>query len=213
MPIIHRYLDGPNTPCGSPIAGGDPESSRAIDPVNCWLCLFALEPPVDPTAAYCDGGCPDCNEQPPAYVHGYADGKSKAHFEIRYRTADHDPKVCGCEPCITVRVVLARFGLWPPDLAATGDSDHPDYPGYKVCRGCRGPDDGHFPDCVVQVYEKRREATPEDDQRIGRWLAENALVIPPVLGCPENDGGEHIFSLNTAGLYCPACLEYLVKVA
>ena len=90
--------------------------------------------------------CPDCNEQPPAYLHGYADGKSKAHFEVRYRAADHDPRDCGCEPCITVRVVLARFSLWPHGLAATGDANHPDYPGYKVCRGCGGPDDGHFPE-------------------------------------------------------------------
>ena len=164
-------------------------------------------------SAYCDGGCPDCNEQPPAYLHGYADGKSKAHFEVRYRTADHDPQDCGCEPCITVRVVLARLNLWPHGLAATGGSDHPDYPGYKVCRGCGGPDDGHFPDCVVQLYEKRREATPEDAQRIDQWVAENATVIAPVSGCPENDDGEHIYSLDAVGIYCPACRRYPGKGA
>ena len=147
-----------------------------------------LLPEGDPTA-YCDGGCPDCDEQPPAYIHGDADGKSKAHFEIRYRTSDHDPQVCGCEPCITVRVALARFNLWPHGLAPNSDADHPDYPGYKVCRGCGGPDDGHFPDCVVQLYEKRREATPQEARRIDQWVAENATVITPVAGCPENDGG------------------------
>ena len=161
MPNVHLYVYRAKTACGLPIAGGDSELSLDPDRVDCCACLFALLPQGDPTA-YCDGGCPDCKEQPPAYIHGYMDGKSKAHFEIRYRTADHDPRVCGCEPCITVRVVLARFSLWPHGLAATGDADHPDYPGYKVCRGCGGADDGHFPECVVRLYEKRREATPEE---------------------------------------------------
>ena len=161
MPTMHHYDDGDITACGLPIEDGYPELSRDTDRVDCWRCLFALLPQGE-TTSYCDGGCPDCNDQPPAYLHGYSDGKSKAHFEVRYRTADHDPRICGCEPCITVRVVLARLNLWPHGLAATGDADHLDYPGYKVCRGCGGPDDGHFPDCVVQLYEKRREATPED---------------------------------------------------
>ena len=173
MPIIHLYVDGAKTACGLPIEGGDSEGmrihyepgyrpyyvregallSRDPDRVDCSPCIVAMLPQGDPVAGYCDGGCPDCNDQPPAYLHGYSDGKSKAHFEVRYRTADHDPRACGCEPCITVRVVLAR---------ETGDAEHLDYPGYKVCRGCGGPDDGHFPDCVVQLYEKRREATPEE---------------------------------------------------
>ena len=142
-----------------------------------------------PTGFPLNGNPVGVDEQPPAYIHGYADGKSKAHFEIRYRTSDHDPQVCGCEPCITVRVALARFNLWPHGLAPNSDADHPDYPGYKVCRGCGGPDDGHFPDCVVQLYEKRREATPQEARRIDQWVAENATVITPVAGCPENDGG------------------------
>ena len=135
------------TPSGF-LLNGNPLGVAELVPRN----PFDLLPQGDPTA-YCDGGCPDCNEQPLAYIHGYADGKSKAHFEIRYRTSDHDPQVCGCEPCITVRVVLARFNLWPHGLAPASDADHPDYPGYKVCRGCGGPDDGR----VVQLYEKRRK--------------------------------------------------------
>ena len=188
MPIIHHYVDGATTPCGLPIEGGDPAFSRDLDRVDCGNCLFALLP---------QGG--------PYRILRWA--------LLRVQQANPSLEVCRCEPCITFRVVLARFNLWPHGLAATDDADHPDYPGYKVCLGCRGPDDGHFPDCLVQLFEKRREATPEDDQRIGRWLAEKALVIPPVSGCPENNGGEHIFSLHTAGLYCTACREYLVKVA
>ena len=213
MPDIHLYLDGDLTACGLPIEGGYPELSRDLDRVDCSRCLFALLPQGVPTS-YCDGDCPDCNEQPPAYLHGYADGKSKAHFEVRYRAADHDPRDCGCEPCITVRVVLARLNLWPHGLAATGDADHPDYPGYKVCRGCGGPDDGHFPECVVRLYEKRREATPEDARRIDQWVAENAAVITPVAGCPENDDGEHVYGLGANRvLQCVACGQYLGKAA
>ena len=212
MPSIHLYDDGDITACGLPIEDGYPELSRDTDRVDCWRCLFALLPQGE-TTSYCDGGCPDCNDQPPAYLHGYSDGKSKAHFEVRYRTADHDPRVCGCEPCITVRVVLARLNLWPHGLAATGDADHPDYPGYKVCRGCGGPDDGHFPDCVVQLHEKRREATPEDAQRIEQWAAEKAAVIAPVAGCPQNDDGEHIYALGSNGVQCAACGQYLGKAA
>ena len=124
MPIIHLHVGGERTACGSPIEAGDPELTRDLARVDCWVCLFALVVQGDPSAAYCDGGCPDCNEQPPAYLHGYADGEGKAHSEIRYRTADHDPKVCGCEPCLTVRVVLARLDLWPQGLTAIGRPLH-----------------------------------------------------------------------------------------
>ena len=169
--------------------------SQDIDPTQRWeiteLGREALRDSVptmnaEPTK-FCDGGHSGCKEQSPAYIHGhgYGDGQVKAHSELRYRTADHDPQVCRCECCITVRTVLARFGLWPQGLAATGDADHPDYPGYKVCRGCSGPHDGHFPACVVQLYEKRRESTPEEAQRVRQWFAENAPVNAPA-GCPEN---------------------------
>ena len=138
--------------------------SLDIDPTQRWeiteLGREALRDSVptmnaEPTK-FCDGGHSGCKEQSPAYIHGhgYGDGQVKAHSELRYRTADHDPQVCRCECCITVRTVLARFGLWPQGLAATGDADHPDYPGYKVCRGCSGPHDGHFPACVVQLVRE-----------------------------------------------------------
>ena len=138
---------------------------------------MALKHDNDEHTGCCDGGCPICIEQPPSYVHGYADGKGKAHFEIRYMRANHNPRVCGCEPCVTVRVVLARFGLWPDALEAADAADHPDYPGYKFCRGCQGPDDGHFPDCIVQLHEKRMEATSEEAQRTARRVSDNALMV------------------------------------
>ena len=213
MPNVHLYVYRSKTACGLPIAGGDSELSLDPDRVDCSACLFALLPQGVPTS-YCDGDCPDCREQPPAYLHGYADGKSKAHFEVRYRAADHDPRDCGCEPCITVRVVLSRFNLSPHGLAATGDADQPDNAGYKVCRGCGGPDDGHFPECVVRLYEKRREATPEDARRIDQWVAENAAVITPIAGCAENDDGEHVYGLGANRvLLCVACGQYLGKAA
>ena len=50
---------------------------------------MALKHDNDEHTGCCDGGCPICIEQPPSYVHGYADGKGKAHFEIRYMRANH----------------------------------------------------------------------------------------------------------------------------
>ena len=197
-------------PTGFPF-GGNPVGADAL----VFRHPFDLLPQGDP-AAYCDGGCPDCKEEPPAYLHGYVDGKSKAHFEVRYRTADHDPRVCGCEPCITVRVVLVRLNLWPHGLAATGDANHPDYDGYQVCRGCGGPDDGHFPNCVVQLYEKRREATPDDARRIDQWVTENATVIDPLehfregvlalalqYGFPIEDSGSYVYDVDDPNAVYP----------
>ena len=40
------------------------------------------------------------------YLRGYAAGKEKAHFEVRnILDAGHDAG-CGCEPCVTVRILL-----------------------------------------------------------------------------------------------------------
>ena len=58
----------------------------------------------------CPGGCGEEYGACGCYVEGYVDGKSKAHFEIREMTMDHDWRRCGCEPCITVRAVLQRTG-------------------------------------------------------------------------------------------------------
>ena len=42
------------------------------------------------------------------YNQGYADGKEKAHWEVRELASDpagHDTSICGCDPCITIRAV------------------------------------------------------------------------------------------------------------
>ena len=46
-----------------------------------------------------------------AYRDGYARGKDKAHFEVREMVRDHDRARCGCEPCITIRTVLATYNV------------------------------------------------------------------------------------------------------
>ena len=48
-----------------------------------------------------------------AYGQGYAAGKDKAHFEIRHHLGAEHAASCGCEPCITVRAVLAAAGGGP----------------------------------------------------------------------------------------------------
>ena len=43
--------------------------------------------------------------------------------------------------------------------------------------------------------------------------AKTPCGLPIEGGDPELSLSHDLFSLNTAGLYCPACREYLVKVA
>ena len=54
-------------------------------------CLF-------PLCALCQG-----------YVEGYASGKQKAHDEVRmWELGAHEPD-CGCNPCLSARVVVQEF--------------------------------------------------------------------------------------------------------
>ena len=55
----------------------------------------------------CQHGTPGCD----CYQSGYAAGKDKAHFEIWTITQDHDVLQCGCEPCKTMRAVMARVSM------------------------------------------------------------------------------------------------------
>ena len=50
----------------------------------------------------------DCPEPCACYAEGYAQGKDKAHFEIRASLDSNHSASCGCEPCRTVREVVAR---------------------------------------------------------------------------------------------------------
>ena len=43
------------------------------------------------------------------YVEGYASGKQKAHDEVRmWELGSHEPD-CGCNPCLSARVVVLEF--------------------------------------------------------------------------------------------------------
>lgn len=53
------------------------------------------------------------------YGEGYAAGKDKVHFEIRnldWQTHDPIGGRCGCEPCQTVRAVLAEYHTQIPPV-------------------------------------------------------------------------------------------------
>ena len=50
----------------------------------------------------------DCPEPCACYAEGYAQGKEKAHFEIRNVIDSNHADRCGCEPCITVREIARR---------------------------------------------------------------------------------------------------------
>lgn len=48
---------------------------------------------------------------------GYAAGKDKAHFEVRNVLDGSHAGGCGCEPCITVRIVALQLARrWGADI-------------------------------------------------------------------------------------------------
>ena len=49
-----------------------------------------------------------CAELCGCYVEGYAQGKDKAHFEVRQLLGANHATGCGCEPCKTVQAVLGH---------------------------------------------------------------------------------------------------------
>ena len=61
-------------------------------------------------AAMTDSARPvcDCPEPCACYAEGSVQGKEKAHFEIRAVLDSNHSASCGCEPCRTVREVVAR---------------------------------------------------------------------------------------------------------
>jgi len=62
----------------------------------------------------------DCPDPCGCYADGYADGKDKAHFEVRMMTADGGGHAagCGCEPCLTLTAVTAALTAALVDSAA-----------------------------------------------------------------------------------------------
>ena len=63
----------------------------------------AKGPMTERTQSVCD-----CPEPCACYAEGYAQGKEKAHFEVRTVLGSNHAASCGCEPCKTVREVISR---------------------------------------------------------------------------------------------------------
>ncbi len=51
----------------------------------------------------------DHDEPCACYVEGYAQGKDKAHFEVRNALDAGHAQDCGCEPCLTARSIMRRW--------------------------------------------------------------------------------------------------------
>ena len=87
-------------------------------------------------------GAMDClHEEPcPCYGAGYAAGKNKAHFELRHHLDANHAARCGCEPCRTLREIVAPV-LLREAAAARGhvahmlkaEAEHPE----GTCDVCR----------------------------------------------------------------------------
>ena len=76
------------------------------------------------TENQCAGGCGaagDCD----CYGSGYANGKDKAHFEVRTWDGSHADG-CGCEPCQTVTAVAAQLGMMIVEQVLVQDGLEPD---------------------------------------------------------------------------------------
>lgn len=56
-----------------------------------------------------------------SYGQGYAAGKQSAHFAVRQVLGDGHSDDCGCDPCLTVRIVAAQLAeRWLGDLICPG---------------------------------------------------------------------------------------------
>ena len=47
--------------------------------------------------------CQRCDD----YGAGYSAGKDKAYFEIQHHAGANHAPTCGCQPCLTVRLITA----------------------------------------------------------------------------------------------------------
>ena len=101
MALIHHVefaAECPDAHAYSVVADELPRGGAPDDTACAW-CQRAVEIARD---CYADTFLP-------GYGAGYEDGKQKAHWEMRqWRPGDHVAG-CGCEPCITARVVLGLF--------------------------------------------------------------------------------------------------------
>jgi hypothetical protein len=104
MGAVHYTTNGRQTACGlsTDYATWTDEPEQVT---GCGECLAAAAAPVG-----CPGGCGDAVS---CFCHGvgYVAGKDKAHFEVRNVLERNHAGDCGCEPCITVRMIAAALGL------------------------------------------------------------------------------------------------------
>lgn len=59
-----------------------------------------------------------CDHEEPCacYVEGYAQGREKAHFEVRNALENGHSDQCGCEPCKTFLHVATQLAMrWSTD--------------------------------------------------------------------------------------------------
>ena len=85
-----------------------------------------------------------------AYGQGYVDGKAKAYFELRHHVGAGHAASCGCEPCITVRAILAGVADSADILDVLGYAGRDDVQvryDSDAC-GCVSRHGRHLPGCV-----------------------------------------------------------------
>ena len=107
MSTIHYAEGRQQTVCG--LSTGEAIHTDEPEMVSgCSQCCAAPEAPSG-----CPGRCGNVNSCD-CYAEGYSHGKDKAHFEIRHRLGDnHAWRTCGCEPCITIRIIAAGLKAQP----------------------------------------------------------------------------------------------------
>ena len=60
-----------------------------------------------------------------AYGDVYSAGKNKSHFEIRHWIPGQHSVSCGCEPCLTVKLILVNVGAKLPDTKRSSSNAAP----------------------------------------------------------------------------------------
>ena len=69
---------------------------------------------TDPLCVRCD-----------AYGDGYSRGKDKAFFEVQRWIPGQHSALCGCEPCLTVKLILVNVGAKLPDTKRSSSNAAP----------------------------------------------------------------------------------------
>ena len=96
LSTLHYSEDGATIACSYPV---DDTIALTAEPndVSCTACILKMT-----------GEYPSADD----YASGYAQGKEKAHFELRTWTGAHAGD-CACEPCKSVRAVIGALSKQP----------------------------------------------------------------------------------------------------